>query len=84
MVDVLKNIYLPGIKPDECCRRGVRGGGGQQMLGRRDVALHRPAQGRHRQQGPRVRHLQGGAGRDVPVSTVSSIVTRYTRMSEDL
>ena len=80
MVDVLKNIYLPGIKPDECCRRGVRGGGGQQVLGRRDVALHRPAQGRHRQQGPRVRHLQGGAGRDVPVS----IVTRYTRMSEDL
>ena len=66
--DGLNNTYLTRIKPDNCCRRGVRGGGGQQVLGRRDVALHRPAQGRHRQQGPRVRHLQGGAGRDVPVS----------------
>ena len=37
---------------------------------RGDVALHGPAEGGDRQQGPGLRHLEGGARQNVPVSNM--------------
>ena len=36
------------------------------------VALHGPSQGGHRQQGPGVRHVAGGARQNVPVSQLNT------------